>query len=253
MPEQLWFTAFLNHYLAGPVTNLLRTVHVEPKFPQAPITNAVAMEVLVFGFLLLSFVILRFSLSADRPGGLQHTFEGLHNFTQGQSEDVIGPHSERFIPFLVTLGLFILISNLLGLIPTFESPTGSPEVPLGCAVVAFLYYHFQGLRKLGLAKYGKQFLGPSDRSISIFIRIPLGLLMLIIEPISHAARVLSLTIRLWANMFAGDLVTLAFFSMIPIGIPILFLGLHTFVALLQAYIFVLLTMAYLSGAVAEEH
>ena len=77
--------------------------------------------------------------------------------------------------------------------------------------------------------------------------------MLIIEPISHAARVLSLTIRLWANMFAGDLVTLAFFSMIPIGIPILFLGLHTFVALLQAYIFVLLTMAYLAGAVAEEH
>jgi F-type H+-transporting ATPase subunit a len=146
-----------------------------------------------------------------------------------------------------------LISNLIGLIPGLESPTASPEVPLGCALLAFLYYHAQGLRRKGVARYAAHFLGPSDPSISIAIRIPLAIIMLPIEIISHLARVLSLTIRLWANMFAGDLVIMAFFSMIAIGIPVIFLGLHIFVALLQTYIFVLLTTVYLAGAVAEEH
>ena len=77
--------------------------------------------------------------------------------------------------------------------------------------------------------------------------------MVPIELISHLARVLSLTIRLYANMFAGDMVTLVFFSLIPIGVPIVFLGLHIGVSLLQTYIFVLLTTVYLAGAVAEEH
>jgi F-type H+-transporting ATPase subunit a len=81
----------------------------------------------------------------------------------------------------------------------------------------------------------------------------LALLMVPIEIVSHLARVLSLTIRLFANMFAGDMVTLVFFSLVPIGIPALFLGLHIGVSLLQAYIFVLLTTVYLAGAVAEEH
>ncbi len=89
--------------------------------------------------------------------------------------------------------------------------------------------------------------------MSLFIRVPLSILMLPIEIVSHLARVLSLTIRLWANMFAGDLVTMAFFSMISVGVPVIFLGLHIGVSFLQTYIFILLTMVYLSGAVAEEH
>ena len=87
----------------------------------------------------------------------------------------------------------------------------------------------------------------------LVVRIFLAGLMLPIELVSHAARLLSLTVRLWANIFAGDLVTLVFFSMIPIGIPVIFIGLHIGVAFLQAYVFVLLTIIYLSGAVAEEH
>ena len=89
--------------------------------------------------------------------------------------------------------------------------------------------------------------------MSLFIRVPLALLLLPIELISHLARVLSLTIRLFANMYAGDMVTLVFFSLVPLGVPIMFLGLHIGVSLLQTYIFVLLTTVYLSGAVAEEH
>ncbi len=251
MPEQLWFTEILNRFFAGPVTALLRSLHINPQYPQAPISNAVAMQVLVFGFLVILFAAVRASLSVDKPGALQHVFEGVHGFIQGQSEEVIGHHSEGFTPFLVTLALFILFGNLLGLIPGFESPTANPVVPLGCALCTFVYYQAQGFKHAGIA-YLKHFL-VLGREYVDFMRVPLSLLMLPIEIISHLARVMSLTIRLYANMFAGDLVTLVFFSLVPIGIPVIFLGLHLAVSLLQAYIFVLLATVYLAGAVAEEH
>jgi F-type H+-transporting ATPase subunit a len=243
MPEQLWFTEVLNHAFAGPVTRLLQALHINPQYPQAPISNAVAMEVLVFGFLLLIFALLRSNLSVESPGGLQHMFEGINGFVEGQSRDIIGHHSEQFTPFLVTLGLFILISNLFGVVPGLESPTASPVVPLGCAICAFVYYQVQGFKSGGIG-YLKHFLGPMWW---------LAPLMLPLEIISHLARLMSLTIRLYANMFAGDMVTLVFFSLIPLGVPVIFLGLHIGVALLQAYIFVLLTTVYLAGAVATEH
>jgi F-type H+-transporting ATPase subunit a len=243
MPEQLWFTEILNRLLANPVTALLRAVHVEPKHPAAPISNSFAMELLVFGFLLLMFLLLRSRLSVERPGGLQHTFEGLERFIHGQSSEIIGHHSEGYTAFLSTLFIFILLCNLLGVIPGFESPTAVPIVPLGCAICAFLYYQAQGFKHAGVG-YLKHFAGPMPA---------LAPLMLPIELISHLARVLSLTIRLFANMFAGDMVTLVFISLLPIVFPIPFLILHIFVSLLQAYIFVLLTTVYLQGAVGEEH
>jgi F-type H+-transporting ATPase subunit a len=243
MHEQLWFTAFLNQLFAGPVTGLLRMLHIEPKYPNAPIPNSTAMELLVFIFLVVVFALVRSRLSVDRPGALQHIFEGAHGFVQGQSHEIIGHHSEGFTPFLMALGFFILICNLIGVIPGFESPTAVPVVPLGCAICAFAYYQAQGFKHVGIA-YLKYFAGPMPA---------LAPLMVPIELISHLARVLSLTIRLYANMFAGDMVTLVFFSLVPIGVPILFLGLHIGVSLLQTYIFVLLTTVYLAGAVAEEH
>ncbi len=252
MPEQLWFTQILNRLLASPVTSLLRSLHIEPKHPSAPIPNSLAMELLVFSFLLVIFFLLRARLSVDRPCPLQHVFEGVEGFVHSQSEEIIGHHSEGYTPFLAALGLFILFCNLIGVIPGFESPTAVPAVPLGCALCAFIYYQTQGFKHAGIG-YLKHFLGPSDPSMSIFIRLPLALLMLPIELISHSARVLSLTIRLFANMYAGDMVTLVFISLLPLGVPIVFLGLHIGVSLLQTYIFVLLTTVYLSGAVAEEH
>jgi F-type H+-transporting ATPase subunit a len=243
MPEPLWITEQLNHLFAGPVTALLRAIHMPPEYADAPISNAVAMELVVFVFLVVLFLLVRSRLSVESPGGLQHTFEGLHGFISGQCEEIIGHHSEGFVPFLTTLFLFILICNLLGVIPGFESPTAVPVVPLGCAICAFFYYQTQGFKHAGIG-YLKHFAGPMWW---------LAPLMLPIEIISHLARMLSLTIRLFANMFAGDMVTLVFFSLVPIGIPVVFLGLHIGVSLLQTYIFVLLTIVYLAGAVAEEH
>ncbi len=243
MPHQLWFTEFLNAHFAAPVTALLQAVHVHPLHPEAPITNAFAMEFLVFLVLLAYFVVVRVSLSVEKPNAVQHLAEMTNEFVLDQGESIIGHGYERFVSYLTVLGLFILLANLLGLVPGLESPTANVVVPLGFAIVTFFYYHYQGIRANGPA-YIKQFLGPVWW---------LYWLLFPIELISHFARVLSLTVRLYANMFAGDLVTLAFFSLIPIGIPLIFMGLHFGVAVVQAYVFFLLAAIYLSLAVAHEH
>jgi F-type H+-transporting ATPase subunit a len=252
MPEQLWFTEILNRLFGGPVTGLLRAIHISPKHPLHPITDSFAMELLVFFFLVTLFLLLRSRLSVESPGVLQHTFEGLEGFVSGQSREIIGHHNEPYTAFFAIVFVFILICNLIGVIPGFESPTGVAQVPLGCAIVAFLYYHAQGFKHAG-PKYLLHFFGPPMEGMSIFARIPLAMLMLPIELVSHLARVLSLTVRLWANIFAGDLVTLVFLSMIPIGVPVIFITLHIGVAFLQAYVFMLLSIIYVSGAVADEH
>ncbi len=245
MPEQLWFTALLNKVFGGPITAFLDKLPpvFHPTHPEAPITNAVAMEVLVVATLILVFLFVRSRLSVDKPGSTQHLAEMMNDFIAKQGEEIIGHGSERFVPFLVSLFLFILFANLIGLIPGFISPSSEPAMPLGCAVVAFTYYNLHGLRVQGLG-YIKHFMGPVWW---------LAWLILPIEVISTFARVMSLTIRLYANIFAGDMVTGAFFALMPVGIPVVFLLLHVAVSGLQAYIFVLLTTIYLQGAVAQEH
>jgi F-type H+-transporting ATPase subunit a len=243
MPTQLLLTRILNEHFAAPVTAFLNALHVHPASPEAPITNAFAMELLVFAILIAYFIAVRLTLNVEKPVAVQHLAEMTHEFVSDQSEQIIGHGFERFTSYLTALGLFILLSNLLGLIPGLESPTANIVVPLGFALVTFIYYHYQGLRANGFA-YIKQFLGPVWW---------LYWLLLPIEIISHLARVLSLSVRLYANMFAGDLLTLVFFSLVPIGIPLVFLGLHLGVALIQTYVFMLLAMIYLSLAVAHDH
>jgi F-type H+-transporting ATPase subunit a len=243
MPTQRLFTTFLNHHFATQVDSLLGVLHITPDYPRAPITNAFSMELLVFAGLLLYFLVVRVSLSVEKPSTVQHLAEMTHEFVGGQSEAIIGHGYERFTAYLTVLLLFILIGNLMGLIPGLESPTANAVVPLGFALVTFVYYHYHGVRANGFS-YIKQFLGP------VWWLYPL---MLPIEIISHFARVLSLTVRLYANMFAGDMVTLAFFSLIPVGVPLLFLALHFGVAIVQAYVFMILATVYLSLATAHDH
>src|ERR1700730_4279804 len=243
MPEQLWFTELLNRYFGGIAASLLHMVGLQPTYPEAPITNPVAMEILAVMVLLVFFVPVSASLSVEKPGGLQHLVEATEEFIADKAHDVMGHGYERYIPYAVTIGFFILLGNLLGLVPGFESPTASPTVPLGCALLTFVYYHYHGLR-VQRYRYIKQFIGPMGA---------LAPLLLPIEIISHFARILSRTVRLYANMFAGDMVTLAFFSLVPILIPVAFLGLHLFVSLVQTFIFVMLTLVYLGMAVSEEH
>src|SRR5208337_410190 len=250
--EQLAFTALLNRLFGAPVLALLQALHIHPKYPATPITNSFAMELLVVLLLTIFFIAVRMRLSVERPGALQHTMEGIDGFVQGLANETISNHPERFVPYLTALGLFILICNLIGLVPGLESPTAVPIVPLGCALLTWFYYHFQGLRANGPIGCLKHFIGPQE-GMPLAVRVLLSIRLFPIELFSHAARVMSLAVRLFANMFAGEMVTLVFFSLLPLGLPVVFEGMHIGVAFIQTYIFVLLACVYLGEATAHEH
>jgi F-type H+-transporting ATPase subunit a len=243
MHEPSLITDTLNKYFGSLATQVLHAVHVQPYNPQAPITETFAMEILVLGLLFIFFVLVRLSLNVEKPGPIQQIAEMLHGFVSDQADSIIGHGAQRYVMFTTCVLMFVLASNLLGMFPGLLAPTSVATVPLGVALLCFFYYHFHGVRENGLG-YLKQFVGPIWW---------ISWMMLPIELISHFARVLSLTVRLYANMFAGEMVTLVFFSLVPIGVPIVFMGLHLGVALIQAYIFMLLTMIYVSQAVAHDH
>jgi len=242
MEHELWLTALLNRILAGPANAVLDAVKWQHN-PAHPWSNWLSMELLVVAIIVVLFAILRSRLSVDKPGSLQHVFELVYEFVKGQADESV-EHGSKYIPYFGTLFIFILFMNLIGIVPGFESPTMTPAVPAGLAVCTFILYNYWGAREHGIGKYLAHFAGPMPWLAPILIPI---------EFISHLARPLSLTIRLYANMFAGEMVTLTFLSLTYLVIPAVFMGLHVFVALLQAYIFMLLTMIYVGSAVAHEH
>ena len=149
MPTQLLLTRFLNDHFAAHVTAFLNALHVHPVYPEAPITNAFAMELLVFLVLIAYFIAVRMTLDVERPKPVQHLAEMTHEFVSEQGEQIIGHGSERFVSYLTALLLFILLANLMGIIPGLESPTANAVVPLGFALVTFIYYHYHGVRENG--------------------------------------------------------------------------------------------------------
>lgn len=245
MPEhELWLTRFFNDYLAGLGNTILGWFGLHAHNPARPWENWIVMELLVVALIMATVAIIRGSLSVDKPGKMQHLVEVIWKFLRDNAEDAGIHHPGKFLPYFGTLFIFILICNLIGVIPAFESPTMFPWVPAGCAIATFLYYNFWGFREQGVFPYLKHFAGPMPA---------LAPLMIPIELVSHMARPLSLTIRLFANMFAGEQVTIAFLKLTFLIAPAVFMGLHVFVSFLQAYIFALLTMIYVSGAVSHEH
>jgi len=238
-------TRLLNQYFAAPLVPLLTRMGIHVAHPNAPLRdNTLTLELLVMLFLLLFFITARLTLSVQKPGTVQHIAEIINEFVSSQGEAIIGHGYEPHVVYATMVLLFVGLCNFGGLLPGVETPTANPVVPLGIALLTFVYYNWNGVRAQGLFKYIAHFAGP------IWWVAPL---LFPIEIISHLARIMSLTIRLYANMFASDLLTLVFFSMIPVGIPIVFLGLHFGVALIQAYVFMLLTLIYLSQAVAHDH
>jgi F-type H+-transporting ATPase subunit a len=238
-------TRVLNHWFGAPLDALLRKLGIQPVSPAHPIDNTLTLELIVFAGLILFFVVVRMRLSVETPGNIQHLAEMIHEFVNSQAEQVMGHGQEPHLPVITCLLLFILLCNCFGLFPGIDTPTSNPSVPLGLALFTFAYYNWNGIRAQGVIGYIRHFMGP------VWWIAPL---MFPIEIISHLARIMSLTVRLYANMFASDLLTLVFFSLVPPAIPIIFLGLHFGVALIQAYIFMLLTTIYLAEATAHpEH
>jgi len=243
MEHELWLTRLFNDYLAGIANGVLSLVG-QPTSPR-PWSNFMVMEILVAVLVILFFAILRGSLSMDRPGKIQHLVEVVYDFLRGQTVEAAGDRSLKHLPFFASLFFFILFCNLIGIIPGFESPTMFPAVTLGCALVSFVMFNLIGVKAQGLFGYLGHFTGGQ--------KFPLSLLMVPIEIVSTLARPLSLTIRLYANMLAGEKVTLVFLGLTYLVAPALFMGLHVFVSFLQAYVFVVLTMMYVGGANAHHH
>jgi len=206
----------------------------------------VMVLLIVAGLTVLSLIV-RSRLSVESPGTLQILIEDGIGAVIGLLDEWIGPQGRRFLPLVATLGLFILVGNYIGLVPGLMAPTSSINVTLGCAVTIWVYYHYQGIRAQGLVGYVKHFWAPPGAPWAIgFVYFP-------IEIISHTARMMSLSLRLFGNIFGEELVILVLFSIIPflVPLPMMFLGLVT--GALQAFIFMLLSIIYLQGAVAVEH
>lgn len=241
--HELWFTALLNKYLAAPVNALFQLVGYHTEDPSRPWSNYIAMEVLVILVMMTAALLLRARLSVDRPGKFQLIIEGVYNFLAAQAQDIIGHGYRKRLPWFAMIFLFILTSNLLGIIPSFESPTMYYFVPAGAAIAMFFYYNGQGIQEQGLLGHLKHFAGPV---------LLIAWFMFPLEVISHLIRPVSLTIRLYANMLAGEQVTIGFLALIPWVIPVVFMALHVFVSFIQAFIFTMLGMVYVGEAVAHE-
>jgi F-type H+-transporting ATPase subunit a len=268
-------THFVNHYLGHFAAALLALLHIQPTDPELPIPEHVVMALLVLVLGTIFAAFLRMRLSVSRPGALQQIAEGL--ITNPLSfgirdllEENVGREGVHHVAWVGSISLFILIGNLFGAFPFLSAPTGIVSVPLACAVLTFIYFNVQGFRCHGMGKYLLTFAG-SPHSVADWI---LAVLLFPVELISTFARVLSLTVRLWANMFASDLIYVIFLSLLtggtvfassksailgvivgifPATIPVLFIGLHIFVSIVQTYVFTVLPAVYLGLATAEEH
>lgn len=241
--HELWFTALLNQYLAAPANALIGLFGQHAHDPSKPWTNFNSM--LVFSVLILLILpwIVRAGLHSEKPGKMSQIFEMLSSFMSDHAKEVVGHDGPKYRYWFLTLFVVILVMNLIGLIPTLESPTMFPAVPLGLAAASFLYYQFAGVKEQGILGHLKHFAGPVWW-LAWFI-FPL-------EIVSHFIRPMSLTIRLYANMLAGEQITVSFIDATKYVIPVVFMGLHLFVSVLQAFIFVTLSMAYVGGVVAHE-
>ena len=268
-------TEWFNHLFGPLALRLLHSLNLQPRDFEKPIPEHVVMSFLVLVIGTVLALLLRSRLSVERPGAFQQAAELLLTNPLGFGikdllEENTGHEADKFIAFTGSVSIFILLSNLLSVFPAFTSPTGNAVVPLACAILTFIYFNYQGIRYHGVGGYLLTFAG-SPKHFGDWL---LAILLFPVEIISTSARLLSLTVRLWANIFASDLIYMIFLGLLvgpvqwawaksallgiilaifPVVIPIAFIGLHIFVSIIQAYIFTVLPSIYIGGAIAEEH
>jgi F-type H+-transporting ATPase subunit a len=206
------------------------------KWDHVVAAGVVFLVILIMGLLIKSRVSLV-------PGHLQQVNEVVVSGLLGLLDDSIGEHSRKYLPLIGTLGFFIFLSNLSGMIPGFSSATSNINTTIACAVIVFLYYNYQGLKEHGIG-YLKHFMGPMPM---------IAPLMIPIEIISHLARPFSLSVRLFGNISGEHVVVGVFYMLCAPIIPVLVMPFGLFSSFLQAFVFVLLSTLYVAGSIAHDH
>lgn len=207
----------------------------------------------LFHIILVAVIVLIVAKMATSsmqlvPRGTQNLLEAYLEGIVSMGRDVMGSDelARKYLPLVATIGLIVLTSNVIGIIPGFEAPSSSLNLTLCLALCVFIYYNFEGIRTQGVIKYFAHFMGPNKF---------LAPLMFPIEIVSHLSRIVSLSFRLFGNIKGDDLFLMVVLSLAPWVAPLPAFALLTFMALLQTFIFMILTYVYLAGAVvvSEEH
>ncbi len=242
LEHSLYIVELFNKVFSPPIAALLGWLGIEVHHPEHLIPDYVVMCILVSSLLILFFGLTSRNLKLI-PTKLQSFLEMIYQMFENQLKDIVGEKGPRYTSMIATIGLFIFFSNLIGLVPGMMAPTSKLNVTAACALVVFFYYHWQGIKAQGVGHYLKHFMGP----------IPaLAPLLIPIEIISHFSRVVSLSIRLFGNIFAEELLIVVIASIIPFFLPLPFMAVAIFTSFIQAFVFVLLSCIYLAGAVAQE-
>jgi len=254
-----WLVEQANHLLGPLVINIERVLmppvyglfgaHWHEPAANEAIPEHVVFAVISFAICLIGVRLLRGKVSVDRPSKGQHLLEVIVEQIRGLLDQVIGPYGRRYVPVIGAFALFILVSNLIGIIPGLEAPTSSINVTGALGITSFLYYIGTGFRQQGIA-YLKHFTG----GLSGAMLFAIGPLIFVVEILSNCVRPVTLSLRLFVNMFADHQIGSAFLSMTPQLIPIFTIVLGVFVSFVQTFIFIMLSMVYLSETVPhEEH
>ncbi|HEY4641349.1 MAG TPA: F0F1 ATP synthase subunit A [Thermoanaerobaculia bacterium] len=228
--------------LYGPVNALWHSVQHRWAWD---IPDHVIMALLVLVISAIVFPLASRNISRDNPGPFQHVLEMIVGGVKDLLHDIIGHHGDRYLYIIGGFMVFIFISNIFGLFFFLQPPTSNVNTTFALSLSAFLYFNTEGIRRQGLWHYLKHFMGP----------IPLlAPLMFPIEMIGNFARILSLGMRLFGNILGEHTATGIFMGMLPFVLPWPMMGLGIFGAFLQTFVFIMLTMVYISGAIAaEEH
>lgn len=219
-------------------------------FNGLPLPSQITTALLVAALLLTFALSVRRKLVATESALIPDDGVTARNFAEvfvemisDLAEGVIGHHYERYVPLLASFFGFILLGNLIGLVPGFAPPTSDFNVTFALGLVAFIAYHAYGMREHG-PKYLKHFLGPV---------MALAPLMLVVELFSHGFRPVSLGIRLFANMFADHQLVEIFTDLTKVVVPVVFYCLGAFVSVVQAFVFTMLSAIYIALAVSHDH
>lgn len=197
-------------------------------------------------FVMLLLTILAFIVSRgikEVPSGWQNLMESVVSGIENFMHETMGPKGKAYFPLIATLALFILVSNLIALVPGFYPPTANLNTNAAMALTVFALTHIIGVKEHGFA-YLKHFTGPI---------LALAPLIFIIEVISHLARPLSLSLRLFGNMYGHEIVLMIFFALVPFLLPIPMMLMGVLIAFIQAFVFTLLSMIYIAGSLEEAH